>query len=243
MQQRDEADATDDVIAHGNPDADEDVQHGNAPGISEDATALDDSPDAIKEAEAHDNASAVEKQEHSNSSNDGQDGIEDTNLPAIAEDNAQKEDIAAQDHEDTSSIAAIEHRGWLLKAPEKRGKARRRFFVLKGADFRYFVEEGSNNTGVGEKGQISLSAQTQVQLHGSEIMITTEKRRWQLRGDDAGDARQWTNALQGTTDYVFVSLQSSVSIICLLLSDRRCYGALVQLCELGCNTACRRRCD
>ena len=87
-------------------------------------------------------------------------------------------------------------RGWLLKQPEKRGKAKRRYFVLRNATLAYYENEVEGR-GVSPVGSVLLSRHCGLTTQGSELMISTPDRTWHLRAADKRDASQWTSAITG----------------------------------------------
>eukprot|EP00050_Salpingoeca_kvevrii_P000684 m.153956 g.153956 ORF g.153956 m.153956 type:complete len:2367 (-) comp10181_c0_seq1:22-7122(-) len=84
--------------------------------------------------------------------------------------------------------------GWFLKKAENLGKSRQRFFVLKGAQVKYFVGV-ENGRPVQPRGSITVDPTSHVVNVGKELEIRTEDRTWYLTADSEEVAETWASFL------------------------------------------------
>ena len=84
---------------------------------------------------------------------------------------------------------------WMLKKPEKRGKAQRRFFELHGTELRYYEDE-SGGHGRDQKGAVELGPDSRVTVADRDLTITNPDRVWALVTDTAEEATQWAALLK-----------------------------------------------
>ena len=98
---------------------------------------------------------------------------------------------------DTVSVrgdADVQYAGWFVKKAEKRGRDRRRFFELHAAELRYYESEHAGH-GVGIKGTVPVTAETEVKLRGGALTLTNADRVWNLVGEEEGAARTLADTL------------------------------------------------
>ena len=79
--------------------------------------------------------------------------------------------------------------GWFRKKAGKAGRDQERFFVLRASQIDYFAKE-ENGVGKSAKGSISLLGDVGVAVRGSDLLLHTPERTWQLSAT-ANQCRQW----------------------------------------------------
>ena len=97
---------------------------------------------------------------------------------------------------------------WFVKAAEKVGSPRRRYFVINGNLIDYFEKE-RNGQGINKKGSIELSSGTLVSAEGRELQIRTPSRVYILNADTAAISIDWKNALLSVIARLASTLQAS----------------------------------
>eukprot|EP00039_Didymoeca_costata_P011470 m.161016 g.161016 ORF g.161016 m.161016 type:complete len:1133 (-) comp15183_c0_seq1:8034-11432(-) len=86
---------------------------------------------------------------------------------------------------------------WFLKQPEKRGRARRRYFCFPGdgGAIVYFKNDVDVGTESRAHGKIPITKDSQVGFAGDRLTITNPDREWVLKADLVEVALQWHGAI------------------------------------------------
>eukprot|EP00041_Stephanoeca_diplocostata_P038989 m.1577547 g.1577547 ORF g.1577547 m.1577547 type:complete len:2794 (+) comp25311_c0_seq11:414-8795(+) len=77
---------------------------------------------------------------------------------------------------------------WMLKQPEGKGKAKRRWFQLVGTELRYFADVDGAGAGLDQRGAIELLPQTQIVQDDMRIVVTNPDRTWDLTAETGAAA-------------------------------------------------------
>ena len=114
------------------------------------------------------------------------------------------------------NIHGVVLRGWFLKAPEKRGKAKRRFLELiftngNTAIVEYFEKAAANAngmvSGVKSKGTFEIGGTSGIAFGNGDgkLVITNMDRVWKLTAESPGQETQWGKLLRAVaSDYAAV---------------------------------------
>lgn len=99
--------------------------------------------------------------------------------------------------ESVGSLSTSSLRGWFKKeVPDGRvGKARRRFFVMRGSTIAYFASEGGDKNGENRKGHIGITAHTRCLCQGTTLKIHNLDRVWTLCADSEQQVANWGERL------------------------------------------------
>ena len=101
------------------------------------------------------------------------------------------------------SLGDVVIEGWLVKAPEKVGKARRRYFVVRGNEVSYYAAH-KNGQPADKKGSFLIYPNSEIILNVKTLMIEDEDRLWKLEGDDSLGVSKWYKALTAIRDRLIV---------------------------------------
>ena len=83
--------------------------------------------------------------------------------------------------------------GWLVKAADGIGHARRRFFVVEGTWVKYYDSENVAEASL--KGRFEITALTHIDQKEREILVINPGRTWSLTADDTIAAARWASIL------------------------------------------------
>jgi hypothetical protein len=95
------------------------------------------------------------------------------------------------DREEVLATEAM--KGWLTKAADGFGQARRRYFVCEGSSVKYYDNEDLSVAKL--KGQFQITQLTRITLNHETIQVDCPTRTWLLTADDTTSAARWASAL------------------------------------------------
>lgn len=101
--------------------------------------------------------------------------------------------IGARVADMSEKLANAAMTGWLVKAADGVGQARRRYFVCEGSSVKYY--DGENVGAAKLKGQFQVNSFSRVELVQQTIRVENPTRTWLLTADDATQAARWASAL------------------------------------------------
>eukprot|EP00052_Salpingoeca_macrocollata_P008612 m.68125 g.68125 ORF g.68125 m.68125 type:complete len:706 (-) comp16677_c0_seq1:119-2236(-) len=119
--------------------------------------------------------------------------------------------------DDTGAVAAPGslHGAWFMKAPEKKGRAHKRFFVLhpEKKEIHYF-EKLSTGVPEKEKGVIDLKTITAIEAGAKDLVLVSAKRRWELSATSSKEEKligEWATYISETTGVKITEVDNSKS--------------------------------